>query len=84
MNREERLRSDSLLLLLHNMGITGPKRALRAEEIPIPEKSKIDETIEELEKYERDGYVKGLLGEDGLKRYYLTDRGIIKVCASLS
>lgn len=84
MKTDGKLRPDSLLLLLHNMGITDSKRALKPEDLGIHEASKMEEAIEELERYERDGYVQGLLGRDGVKRYYLTDRGIIKVCASLS
>lgn len=75
---------DKPLLYLHNLGIVNAKRAKKIEELA----AILSLTVEELKKLigynEAQGYIESILCEGGEKAYYLSPKGIIKVCSCFS
>ncbi len=73
--------SEKILQTLHNLCATAPDLARRSEELAHVMQLDIAELERVLDNYGLDGYVKSFADNEGKKRYYLTGRGIIKVCA---
>lgn len=81
MLREELPISEKLLQTLHNLCATAPDLARRSEELAQVMQLDLTEVERILGNYGLEGYVESFMDNEGKKRYYLTGRGIIKVCA---
>ena len=75
---------DKLLLTLHNNCIVRPEIATSVEEISNLINLTLDNTLGILKNHEERGYLKSYIDQMGIKRYYLTSLGIIKVCSSFT
>ncbi|MEM2912430.1 MAG: hypothetical protein QW146_07995 [Candidatus Bathyarchaeia archaeon] len=79
---EDRLSpSDKTLLILHNLCATHQDMAKRSDELAQVLQRDINEVNQILSKHEADGYVRSLVDNEGNRRYYLTNVGIIRVCS---
>jgi len=79
--REELPISEKILQTLHNLCATAPDLARRSEELAQVMQLDINEVERILDNYGLEGYAERFTDNEGKKRYYLTGRGIIKVCA---
>ena len=79
--REEPPVSEKLLQTLHNLCATAPELARKSEELAGVLQLDITEVENILDNYGSDGYVERFNDNEGKRRYYLTGKGIIKVCA---
>jgi len=79
--REELPISEKLLQTLHNLCATAPDLARKSEEMAQVMQLNITEVERILDNYGSEGHVNSFMDNEGKKRYYLTGRGIIKVCA---
>jgi DNA-binding MarR family transcriptional regulator len=79
--REELPISEKILQTLHNLCATAPDLARRSEELAQVMQLDLTEVERILDNYGLEGYVERFTDNMGKKRYYLTGRGIIKVCA---
>jgi predicted transcriptional regulator len=79
--REELPLSEKILQTLHNLCATAPDLARRSEELAQVLQIDINEVERTLDNYRSEGFTEGFTDNEGKKRYYLTARGIIKVCA---
>jgi len=81
MLREELPISEKILQTLHNLCATAPDLARRSEELAQVMQLDINEVERILDNYGLEGHLESFTDNEGKKRYYLTGRGIIKVCA---
>lgn len=79
--REELPLSEKILQTLHNLCATAPDLARRSEEVAQILQINISEVEKTLDNYKLEGFVESFDDNEGKRRYYLTGRGIIKVCA---
>jgi DNA-binding PadR family transcriptional regulator len=79
--REELPFPDKVLQTLHNLCATAPDLARRGEEVARILERDQGEIEGILEKYKSEGFTEVFVDNDGKKRYYVTPRGIIKVCS---
>ena len=79
--REELPLSEKILQTLHNLCATAPDLARRSEELAQVLQIDLNEVEKILDNYKAEGFVEGFTDNEGKKRYYVTGRGIIKVCA---
>lgn len=79
--REELPLSEKILQTLHNLCATAPDLARRSEELSQVMQIDLGEVERVLDGYKTDGFAESFSDNEGKKRYYLTGRGIIKVCA---
>jgi iron uptake system EfeUOB component EfeO/EfeM len=79
--REELPLSEKILQTLHNLCATAPELAKRSEELSQVMQIDINEVERILDNYKLEGFAESFVDNEGKKRYYLTGRGIIKVCA---
>jgi DNA-binding PadR family transcriptional regulator len=79
--REELPFPDKVLQTLHNLCATAPDLARRGEEIARILQHDQGEIEGILDKYKSEGFVESFFDNEGKKRYYVTPRGIIKVCS---
>jgi hypothetical protein len=79
--REELPLSEKILQTLHNLCATASDLARRSEELAQVLQIDINEVEKTLDNYKIEGFVENFMDNEGKKRYYLTGRGIIKVCA---
>lgn len=79
--REELPISEKILQTLHNLCATAPDLARKSEELAQVMQLDITEVERILDNYGLEGYLESFTDNNGKKRYYLTGRGIIKVCA---
>ncbi|NWG11007.1 hypothetical protein HXY33_04560 [Candidatus Bathyarchaeota archaeon] len=79
--REELPLSEKILQTLHNLCATAPDLARRSEELAQILQTDLDEVEKILDGYKAEGFVEVFTDNEGKKRYYVTGRGIIKVCA---
>jgi len=79
--REELPISEKILQTLHNLCATAPDLARRSEELAQVMQLDVNEVERVLDNYGLEGYAESFMDNEGKKRYYLTGRGIIKVCA---
>jgi DNA-binding MarR family transcriptional regulator len=79
--REELPVSEKILQTLHNLCATAPDLARRSEELAQVMQLDLTEVERILDNYGQEGHVKSFTDNEGKRRYYLTGRGIIKVCA---
>ena len=81
MLREELPLSERILQTLHNLCATASDLARRSEELAQVLQIDTNEVEKTLDNYKLEGFVESFMDSEGKKRYYLTGRGIIKVCA---
>ncbi|MEM3730735.1 MAG: hypothetical protein QW667_00935 [Candidatus Bathyarchaeia archaeon] len=79
--REELPLSEKILQTLHNLCATAPDLARRSEELSQVLQIDIKDVENILDNYKLEGFVESFVDNESKKRYYLTGRGIIKVCA---
>jgi len=79
--REELPLSEKILQTLHNLCATASELARKSEELAQVLQIDLNEVERTLDNYKSEGFVEGFMDNEGKKRYYLTGRGIIKVCA---
>jgi len=79
--REELPLSEKILQTLHNLCATAPDLARKSEELSQVLQIDISEVEKILDNYKLEGFVENFTDNEGKKRYYMTGRGIIKVCA---
>jgi hypothetical protein len=79
--REELPLPEKILQTLHNLCATASDLARRSEELAQVLQIDINEVEKTLDNYKIEGFVESFMDIEGKKRYYLTGRGIIKVCA---
>lgn len=79
--REELPLSEKILQTLHNLCATAPDLARKSEELAQILQININEVEKTLDNYKLEGFVESFADNEGKMRYYLTGRGIIKVCA---
>ncbi|MEM3464256.1 MAG: hypothetical protein QXL91_05270 [Candidatus Bathyarchaeia archaeon] len=73
--------SEKILQTLHNLCATAPDLARRGEELAQVMQIEREEVERILDNFKSEGFAESFLDDEGKKRYYLTGRGIIKVCA---
>lgn len=79
--REDLPISEKVLQSLHNLCATAPDLARKSEELAQFLQLDKPEVERILDGYGCEGYVESFVDPEGRKWYYLTGRGIIKVCA---
>jgi hypothetical protein len=75
---------DKPLLYMHNLGVVNAKRAKKLDELAALLSFSVEELKRLLGRSEEQGYVESTVLEGGEKAYYLSPKGIIKVCACFS
>jgi hypothetical protein len=84
MEEENIPTSDRLLLTMHNLCAVRPEIAKTEEELSKIIQVALEYTQNVLDSFEREGYVKSLIDQNGRKRFYLTGMGILRVCSSFT
>jgi predicted transcriptional regulator len=79
--REELPFPEKVLQTLHNLCATAADLARRGEEIARILQRDQGEIESILDRYKSEGFAESFLDNEGKKRYYVTGRGIIKVCS---
>ncbi len=79
--REELPLSEKILQTLHNLCATAPDLARRSEELSRVMQVDLGELERVLNGYTAEGFAERFADNEGKNRYYLTGKGIIKVCA---
>lgn len=72
---------EKLLLTMHNLCLVKPEIAKTGGEIAKAIHEAVDNVIKILDKHEAAGYVKSFEDASGVRRFYLTSVGILKVCS---
>lgn len=73
--------SEKILQTLHNLCATAPNLARKSDELAQILQLDTIEIERVLDGYSCEGYVESFVDGKGKRWYYLTGRGIIKVCA---
>jgi hypothetical protein len=76
--------SERLLISLHNLCATSGDMARRSVELPQTLHTNVDEVNQNMDKHVSDGYVAAFTDNEGSRRFYLTNTGIIRVCSLFS
>jgi hypothetical protein len=79
--RDELPFPEKVLQTLHNLCATAADLAKRGEEVARILQCDPNEIEGILDRYKNEGCVESFYDNEGKKRYYLTGRGIIKVCS---
>jgi len=79
--REELPFPEKVLQTLHNLCATAADLARRGEEVARILQRDQGEIENILDSYKAEGCAESFIDSEGKKRYYLTGRGIIKVCS---
>jgi predicted transcriptional regulator len=79
--REELPFPEKVLQTLHNLCATAADLARRGEEVARILQRDQGEIEGILERYKSEGFAESFVDGEGKKRYYVTGRGIIKVCS---
>ncbi len=79
--RDELPYPEKVLQTLHNLCATAADLARRSEEIARIMERDQSEIENILDKHKAEGFVESFIDGEGKKRYYVTARGIIKVCS---
>lgn len=84
MNEEELPPADRLLLVMHNLGMVHESKSQIINELANQAKIPSEQLAEFLRKHEESGYVKSIKDNRGLKRFFLTGKGIIRVSSTFT
>jgi hypothetical protein len=76
--------SERLLITLHNLCATSGEMARKSAELAQFLQTGTDEVNQSLDKHVSDGYVAAYNDNEGNRRFYLTNTGIIRVCSLFS
>lgn len=79
--RDELPFPEKVLQTLHNLCATAADLARRSEEVARIIQRDPTEIESILDRYKSEGFAESFYDNEGKKRYYLTGRGIIKVCS---
>ncbi|MCW4006739.1 MAG: hypothetical protein NWF04_09155 [Candidatus Bathyarchaeota archaeon] len=79
--RDELPFPEKVLQTLHNLCATAADLARRSEEVARILERDPQEIEGVLDRYKSDGFTESFYDNEGKKRFYLTGRGIIKVCS---
>jgi hypothetical protein len=79
--RDELPFPDKVLQTLHNLCATASDLAKRGDEVARILQRDPNEIEGILDNYKSGGFAESFFDNEGKKRYYLTGRGIIKVCS---
>jgi predicted transcriptional regulator len=79
--RDELPFPDKVLQTLHNLCATAADLARKSEEVARIIQRDQTEIESILDRYKSEGFAESFYDNEGNKRYYLTGRGIIKVCS---
>jgi hypothetical protein len=79
--RDELPFPDKVLQTLHNLCATAADLARKSEEVARIIQRDQNEIENILDQYKSEGFAESFYDNEGKKRYYLTGRGIIKVCS---
>ncbi len=79
--RDELPFPDKVLQTLHNLCATAADLARRGEEVARILERDPAEIEGILDKYKNEGFAESFYDNEGKKRFYLTGKGIIKVCS---
>ena len=79
--REELPFPEKVLQTLHNLCATAADLARRGEEVARILQRDQGEIEGILDKYKQEGFAESFNDNEGKKRYYVTGRGIIRVCS---
>ena len=72
---------EKVLQTLHNLCATAADLSRRSEEVARILEHDPDEIEQILDRHKSEGFAESFVDNEGKKRYYLTGRGIIKVCS---
>ncbi|MBI2183642.1 MAG: MarR family transcriptional regulator [Thaumarchaeota archaeon] len=81
MSEQELPPSDRLLLMMHNLGVIHEKASKTLHDLSQITKLSLEQLTEILSRHEESGYLETFTDQEGSKRYFLTGRGIIRVCS---
>ena len=84
MNEYDLPLSERLLITLHNLCATSGNMAKKSGELAQILQTSIDEVNQNMDKHVSDGYVAAFTDNEGNRRFYLTNTGIIRVCSLFS
>jgi predicted transcriptional regulator len=84
MTEEGSPESERLLLAMHNYGVVHERASKTIQELVQLTKISVEQLAGVLREYEESGYVKSFTDSDGLKRYYLTGMGMIRVSSAFT
>ena len=84
LNEYDLLLSERLLITLHNLCATSGEMARKSGELAEILRTSIDEINQNLDRHVSDGYVAAFTDNEGNRRFYLTNTGIIRVCSLFS
>jgi metal-responsive CopG/Arc/MetJ family transcriptional regulator len=76
--------SEKLLINLHNLCATSGEMARRPDELAQMLQADVNEVNQILDRHVSEGYAVVFTDHEGKRRYYLTSRGIIRVCSLFS
>jgi DNA-binding MarR family transcriptional regulator len=76
--------SERLLVSLHNLCATSTQMAVKSDELARILQTDINEINQNLERHVSEGYVAAFQDQEGNRRFYLTNTGIIRVCSIFS
>ena len=76
--------SERLLIILHNLCATSGEMARKTGELTEILHTGMDEVNQNLDKHVSSGYVATFTDNEGHRRFYLTNTGIIRVCSLFS
>lgn len=76
--------SENLLLVMHNLGLVRPETAKTGDELAEFLRMDTKNVYEILDRQETYGFVRSYIDPGGVRKYYLTGVGIIKVCSSFT
>ena len=79
--RDELPFPEQVIQSLHNLCATAPDLARRSEELARIMQHDQGEIEAILDRHKSDGFAESFIDSEGKKRYYVTPRGIIKVCS---
>jgi len=73
--------TEKVLLAMHNLSLVRPEIAWSGQEIARGASISEGSALLILQELETTGYVKSYSDQDGVKRFYLSSKGIIKISA---
>jgi hypothetical protein len=76
--------SERLLITLHNLCATSGDMAKNSGELAQILQTSVDEVNQNMDRHVSDGYVASFNDNEGNRRFYLTNTGIIRVCSLFS
>jgi predicted ArsR family transcriptional regulator len=84
LNEFEASLSERLLINLHNLCATSGEMARKSEDLAQIVQTDTNTVNQNMDKHISDGYVEAYYDNEGNRRFYLTRRGIIRVCSLFS